>query len=74
MIQFNSLQGAQDIRLQSVDIEHLTTLSFKVDQGKNIYACHGVFVMNNGRHIPGTLSTRLNVAGNVIIHFAVDDK
>ncbi|HXA20865.1 MAG TPA: hypothetical protein VNW90_01105 [Acetobacteraceae bacterium] len=71
---FNSLQTVQDIRLKAVDIEHLITLSFKVDQGQNIYNCHGVFVLSNGRHLPGTLYTRLNVAGNIIIHFTVDDE
>jgi hypothetical protein len=62
----------QDANIQSVDIEHLTTISFDIVQGQNVYACHGVFVLMNGRHMPGTLTTRLNVAGNVIVRFSTD--
>jgi hypothetical protein len=72
MTEFNSFESVQDANIQSVDIEHLTTISFDTVQGKNVYACHGVFVLMNGRHVPGTLTTRLNVAGNVIVRFSTD--
>jgi multidrug efflux pump subunit AcrA (membrane-fusion protein) len=72
MVNFNNIQLVQDYNVQSVDIEHLTTIRFDIIQGQNIYVCHGVFVLMNGRHVPGTLATRINVAGNVIVRFTAD--
>jgi hypothetical protein len=72
MLNFNNIQTVQDYNIQSVDIEHLTTIKFEVVQGKNVYVCHGVFVLMNGRHVPGTLATRINVAGNIIVRFTTD--
>lgn len=72
LVNFNNLQNVQDNNIRSVDIEHLTTIRFEVVQGENVYSCHGVFILINGRHVPGTLATRINVAGNVIIRFTSD--
>ena len=70
--QFNSFQTVQDANLQSVDIEHLTTIKFENVDGKNVYICHGDFVLMNGHRLPGVVSTRINVAGNIIISFKRD--
>jgi hypothetical protein len=67
---FNGFQSVRDISLQAVDIEHLTTVAF--DKGQHVYVCHGAFVLMNGVHEIGTLSTKLNVAGNVIASFHAD--
>lgn len=67
---FNAFQSVQDSNLQAVDIEHLTTVKF--DKDDHVYVCHGAFVLMNGVHKIGTLSTKLNVAGNVIANFHAD--
>ena len=50
---------------QVVDIEHLVTLAYRND-GKS---CHGVWDLEDGRQIEGTLTLRLNVAGTPMIHW-----
>jgi hypothetical protein len=67
---FNGFQSVQDSNLQAVDIEHLTTVKFDKDQ--HVYVCHGAFVLMNGVHRIGTISTKLNVAGTVIANFHAD--
>jgi predicted rRNA methylase YqxC with S4 and FtsJ domains len=67
---FNAYQAVQDMNLQAVDIEHLTTIKF--DKEQHVYVCHGAFVLMNGIHRTGILSTRLNVAGNVISTWHTD--
>jgi hypothetical protein len=67
---FNGLQAAGDVNSRAVDIDHLTTLKF--DSAHSVLSCHGYFVLMDGRHATGTLSTRLNVAGNILTTFHAD--
>jgi hypothetical protein len=67
---FNGLQAAADFNNRAVDIDHLTTLQF--DPERSLISCHGSFVLQNGRHVTGSLSTRLNVAGNLLTTFHAD--
>jgi DNA polymerase-3 subunit gamma/tau len=67
---FNGLQGAADFNTRAVDIDHLTTLKF--DTAHSVMSCHGAFILQDGRRMTGTLSTRLNVAGNILTTFHID--
>ena len=67
---FNGLQTAGDFYGRAIDIEHLTTLQY--DPARSVISCHGHFVLQNGERRIGTLSTRLNVAGNVLTTFHQD--
>ena len=67
---FNGLKGAADYAGRAVDIDHLTTLQY--DPARSIVRCHGSFILGNGRRETGTLSTRLNVAGNILSIFNAD--
>jgi hypothetical protein len=66
----NGLQAASDFNSRAVDIDHLTTLKF--DAEHQVISCHGAFILQDGRQMIGTLSTRLNVAGNLLSTFHVD--
>jgi hypothetical protein len=75
---FDNFEAVQDANIQSVDIEHLTTISFDIVQGQNVYACHGVFVLMNGRHMPGTLTTRAQAGhdcqrADLVLQLVLDD-
>jgi hypothetical protein len=48
---------------EAIDIEHLVTID---RGGGRSFSCHGVWVLNNGQNIEGTLSLKLNVAGDPI--------
>jgi hypothetical protein len=63
---FNHLDWADGRKV--VDIEHLVTL---VDQDQN-KSCHGVWDLENGRKIEGTLTLKTNVAGDPIAHWQVE--
>jgi hypothetical protein len=67
---FNGLQAASDFTSRAVDIDHLTTLKFEPD--RHVISCHGSFLLQNGQAAIGTLSTRLNVAGNILTTFHAD--
>lgn len=47
---------------QVVDIENLVT----VDDEANLHSCHGIWDLADGRHIEGTVTFKLNVAGDPI--------
>ena len=49
---------------QVVDIEHLVTIA-----NKNGKSRHGIWDLEDGRQIEGTLTLRLNVAGTPMIHW-----
>jgi hypothetical protein len=68
---FNRLSATQDFSMQAVDIEHLVTINY---DGIHIggFGCHGVFVLQNGRRIKGSVLSRLNVAGSPVISFNGD--
>jgi hypothetical protein len=59
---FNHMKWEDERKV--VDIERLVTLAY--GNGKS---CHGVWDLEDGRQIEGTLTLRLNVAGNPIIHW-----
>jgi hypothetical protein len=67
---FNGLLAVRDQNIQAVDIDHLTTVDF--DKVQHIYVCQGAFLMTNGVQQTGTISTRLNIAGNVIAQWHAD--
>ena len=51
-----------DWLLHAVDIEHLVT----VHAGDEMVSCHGTFILKDGQHLEGTMTFRLNVAGDPI--------
>ena len=52
---------------QVVDIEHLVTIA-----NKNGKSCHGIWDLEDGRQIEGTLTIRLNVAGDPMVHWQAE--
>ena len=64
---YNSLVRAGDAAFSAVDIEHLITEQF--DAKAKTMSCHGTFVLTNGSRRDGSIITRLNVAGNIIVSF-----
>jgi hypothetical protein len=64
---YNSLVRAGDAAFSAVDIEHLITEQF--DKKARTMSCHGTFVLTNGNRRDGSIITRPNVAGTIIVTF-----
>jgi hypothetical protein len=59
---WNGLDTMRAAGMKTVDIEHLTTVSF--DAQNRAVACHGVFVTSQGLRFVGTATVKTNVAGD----------
>ena len=56
--------------MKAIDIEHLTTTEFDLDTG--VMRCHGIFVINLGQRMIGSLEIKKNVAGDPISSWVPD--
>jgi membrane peptidoglycan carboxypeptidase len=70
MDQFNDFDVFKSAGVKSVDIEHLTTVTW--DQDNLRVVCHGTFVLSNGGRLTGTLQMKPNVAGDMIVQWKAD--
>jgi hypothetical protein len=55
---------------KAVDIEHLVTKSYT---SENSMSCYGTWVLNHGQRINGTMTTKPNVAGDIIAEWKAEN-
>ena len=70
MAGWNGLDTMKDASVRVVDIEHMTTVSLRPDDGS--VSCHGVFVTSRGGRLAGTATVRRNIAGDPMFVWARD--
>jgi hypothetical protein len=61
---FGELPTMKERNIEAVDIEHLITVRY--DAEHSVMMCHGRFVLNRGAPLTGTMTFKLNVAGDLI--------
>ncbi len=64
MAGWNGLDTMKQAGIQTIDIEHVTTIAFQAES--MTFSCHGVFVTNKGWKIAGTVSVRKNIANEAM--------
>ena len=68
--EFNDFDAHKNQNIKAVDIERLTTGRW--DPSLRVVSCHGLFVLTDGRRLAGTLSSKPNVAGDMISNWQLD--
>jgi hypothetical protein len=68
---YNGLDWEGWSKRQVIDIEHLVTL--RNESQKQFLVCHGTWVHTNGARLEGTMTMRLNVAGDTIVSWKPED-
>jgi hypothetical protein len=69
--EWNDFDDFKENNIRTIDIEHLTTVSWSGESLK--FTCHGIFVTNRGNRIAGSLSMKQNVAGDPIFTWSRDE-
>lgn len=67
---FGDLPTMKERDIEAVDIEHLVTVRYDADH--SVMVCHGRFVLNRGPALNGTMTFKLNIAGDMIYSWVTD--